>query len=349
MPSAKLEVPRQQRPKVQFFSYDQTFGLESGETLPELKIAYTTHGELNEAKDNVVWVFHALTADADPTDWWAGLIGEKKVIDTTKSYVVCANILGSCYGSTGPDEIPTNRTEKYGSDFPLITIKDMVKAHQILRSHLGIDKIKLGIGGSMGGQQLLEWAIKEPALFGNICALATNAHHSAWGIAFNTAQRLAMEADPTLQYKYEGAGEKGLKAARAIAMLSYRNQNAYRKTQSDFEDKLEGYKAETYQRYQGEKLVKRFSPHAYWTLSKAMDSHNVGRGRKSARTALKNITANALIIGIKSDLLFPFAEQRFIAKNITNAEFELIDSTYGHDGFLIETDQIGAALKKFLK
>ena len=155
----------------------------------------------------------------------------------------------------------------------------MVKAHKLLRDYLGIEKAFLGIGGSMGGQQLLEWAINEPAFFQNICALATNAHHSAWGIAFNASQRLALEADPTFIYTYEGAGEKGLLAARAIAMLSYRNQNTYRKTQGDFEDKLDGFRAESYQKYQGEKLVKRFSPHAYWTLSKAMDSHQVGRGR----------------------------------------------------------------------
>ncbi len=349
MPSVKLKVRNTQKSKVEFFSYDQTFGLENGSILPELKIAYTTHGKLNDAKDNVVWVFHALTANADPTEWWSGLIGENKTIDTTKYFVVCANMIGSCYGSTGPDSHPSTSEEKYGIEFPLVTIKDMVKAHELLRDHLGIDKIHLGIGGSMGGQQLLEWAISAPELFDHVCAIATNAHHSAWGIAFNAAQRIAMEADPTLNYKYEGAGEKGLKAARAIAMLSYRNQNTYRKTQSDFEDKLEGFKADTYQHYQGEKLTKRFSPHSYWTLSKAMDSHNVGRGRKSTRNALKKIKARSLVIGIKSDILFPFAEQRFIAKNIPEAEFKLIDSIYGHDGFLIEEEQIGRELKTFLK
>lgn len=348
MPLVKLELQKALPSKTQFFSYDQTFGLECGKTLPGLKIAYTTHGKLNEAKDNVVWVFHALTANADPTEWWDGLVGAHKTIDPANNFIVCANILGSCYGSTGPENEVASTNEKFGQDFPLITVKDMVKAHQLLLRHLKIDRIWLGVGGSMGGQQLLEWAITAPSLFDNICVLATNVHHSAWGIAFNEAQRLAMQADPTLQYKYEGAGEKGLKAARAIAMLSYRNQNAYRKTQSDYDDKLDGYKASTYQEYQGEKLVKRFSPHSYWTLTKAMDSHNVGRGRKSARTALKMITAKTLVIGIKSDLLFPIAEQRFIAKNIKNVELEVIDSIYGHDGFLIETDQISTLLKNFL-
>ncbi|MEQ8924943.1 MAG: homoserine O-acetyltransferase [Fulvivirga sp.] len=349
MPSVKSEVQSTQKSKVELFSFDQEFGLESGSSLPELKIAYTTHGKLNAAKSNVIWVFHALTANADPTDWWPDIVGHQKVIDTSQYYVVCANILGSCYGTTGPDSIDPANGEKYGLDFPLITIKDMVKAHELLRKHLGVSKIKLGLGGSMGGQQLLEWAISSHDLFENIYLIATNAHHSAWGIAFNSAQRLALEADPTIQYKYEGVGEKGLKAARAIAMLSYRNQNTYRKTQSDFEDKIDGYKADSYQNYQGEKLVKRFSAHAYWVLTKAMDSHNVGRGRKSVRNALTKVTANTIVAGIKSDLLFPFAEQRFIAKNIKNARFELIDSLFGHDGFLIESEKIKNHLLKLLK
>ena len=349
MPSVKLEVAKKQQSKVQLFRYDQTFGLESGKSLPELTIAYTTHGKLNHDKSNVVWVFHALTANADPTEWWPDIIGANKTIDPKDYFIICANMLGSCYGSTGPDSIEPVSGEKYGLDFPLITIKDMVRAHELLRKHLGISKIHLGLGGSMGGQQALEWAISSPELFEKLFLIATNAHHSAWGIAFNSAQRLALEADPTLHYKYEGAGEKGLKAARAIGMLSYRNQNTYRKTQTDFEDKIDGFKADSYQAYQGEKLVRRFSPQAYWALSKAMDSHNVGRGRKSTRFALTQVKAQTLVIGIKSDLLFPFAEQRFIAKNIKNAEFELIDSLYGHDGFLIESKQISQHLLKLLK
>lgn len=348
MPSVKSEAQSKQKLKVDYFNYDQTFGLESGSSLPELKIAYTTHGKLNDAKDNVVWIFHALTANADPIEWWPEIVGKDKVINTDEYFIICANMLGSCYGTTGPESIEPVSGEKFGLDFPLITIKDMVRVHELLRKHLGINKIKLGLGGSMGGQQLLEWSIDSPTLFENIYLIATNAHHSAWGIAFNSAQRLALEADPTLQYKYEGAGEKGLKAARAIGMLSYRNQNTYRKTQSDFEDKIDGFKADSYQSYQGEKLVKRFSAHSYWTLSKAMDSHNVGRGRKSTRQALTQVQSKTIVAGIKSDILFPYAEQRFIAKNIKNAQFELIDSIYGHDGFLIESEKIKSHLSKLI-
>lgn len=349
MHSVKSKVTNTQKSEVRFFSYDHPFRLECGSTLPELKIAYTTYGKLNETKDNVVWVFHALTANADPTEWWPGVIGSSNHIDIDKHYIVCANILGSCYGTTGPDSIHPITQTKYGLDFPLITIKDIVKAHQLLQEYLGIEEIYLGIGGSMGGQQLLEWNVTSPSLFKNIVVLATNARHSAWGIAFNSSQRLALEADVTFPNKHVGAGEKGLIAARAIAMLSYRNQNTYRKTQSDYDNKIDHFKADSYQYYQGKKLAMRFSPHAYWTLSKAMDSHNIGRDRKSVRTALKSITANALVIGIKSDILFPLAEQRFIAKNIKDAEFEIIDSTYGHDGFLIEEKEIIERINAFLK
>ncbi len=338
------------RPKLEVFGYDRQFRLEGGASLPELEIAYTTHGKLSPARDNVVWVFHALTANANPLEWWPGLIGENDLINPKEHFIVCANMLGSCYGTTGPDHINPETGEKYGLDFPLITVKDMVKAHKLLQEHLGIDKIHLGIGGSMGGQQLLEWAITDDTLFENICLIATNAKHSAWGIAFNTAQRMAMEADPTLQYNYDGSGEQGLKAARAIAMLSYRNQSTYRKTQTDTEDeKLDGFRASTYQYYQGEKLVKRFTPHAYWHLSKAMDSHNVGRDRKSVRKALRTVTANTLAIGIKSDILFQYQEQKFIAQNIKGSTFRLLDSLYGHDGFLIETEVIGKHIQEFLR
>ncbi len=341
MPLTPLKQANQQLSDYSVFSYNQKFSLECGDTLPELEVAFTTHGRFNEKKDNVVWVFHALTANADPTQWWPELVGDSKAIDTSTYYVICANILGSCYGTTGPSTINPITGKKYGINFPQITIRDMVKAHQLLQQHLGIEKIHLGIGGSLGGQQLLEWAVTDTHRFENICALATNARHSAWGIAFNETQRMAIEA--------AGFSKKGLETARAIAMLSYRNQNTYRKTQTDFDDKIDAYKASSYQRYQGVKLSDRFDVGSYYLLSKAMDSHNLGRERQSVRLALRLIKSKALIIGIKSDLLFPYAEQKFLAKNIEGSSFELIDSLYGHDGFLIESDTIGKLLKTFLK
>lgn len=336
------------KPRLEVFGYDQKFSLEGGGSLPELEIAYNTFGTLSPSGDNVVWVFHALTANSNPLEWWSGLIGENDLINPKEHFIVCANILGSCYGTTGPDQINPITNEKYGLDFPLITVRDIVNAHKLLKDHLSIKKIELGIGGSMGGQQLLEWAIQEADLFKKICLIATNAKHSAWGIAFNESQRLALEADPTLRYTYDGAGEKGLKAARAIAMLSYRNQTTYASTQTDDSGKIDHFKASSYQAYQGEKLVKRFSPHAYWYLSKAMDSHDIGRDRASVEGALNRIQAKTLTIGIKSDILFQPAEQQFIASHIAHAEYQEVSSLYGHDGFLIETEAIGKHLKKFL-
>lgn len=348
MPLVKSVRGYQPNANVKIHQHNQSFDLECGTTLRELEIAYTTYGTLSEAKDNVVWVFHALTANADPVEWWPGLVGDGFIINPDEHFIVCANMLGSCYGTTGPESIDPDTGQVYGMDFPNVTVKDMVKTHQVLQEALGIEKISLGIGGSMGGQQLIEWAVEDPGLFDHICTIATNARHSAWGIAFNESQRMAMKVDPTLFEKHEAAGNQGLEAARAIAMLSYRNQKTYRKAQTDPEHKIDGFKASSYQRYQGEKLRKRFSAHAYWRLSKAMDSHNIGRGRKSTSKALKLIKANTLSIGIKSDILFPYSEQKYIAKKVKGAVFGLVESLYGHDGFLIEAAAITQHIDKFL-
>ena len=303
--------------------------LECGEQLDEVHIAYHTFGTLNETKSNVVWVFHALTANSNPTEWWPGLVGEDDLINPNDHFIVCANMLGSCYGSTGPKD----------KSFPLITIKDMVSAHQQLHNHLSLGKIYLGIGGSMGGQQLLEWAVQEPHCFEHIVPLATNAFHSPWGIAFNEAQRMALDNIDTA---------KGLETARAIAMLSYRHYDTYHQSQQDVDLRWDQFSAASYQRYQGEKLRKRFDYDAYYCLSKAMDSHHIGRHFGSAETALHRIQSKALVIGIDTDVLFPIAEQEFIHQHLRLSKLSIITSTYGHDGFLTESKKISTLLKDFL-
>jgi homoserine O-acetyltransferase len=331
------------------FILPQKLVLEIGAVLNQVEIGYHTFGKLNDKKDNCIWVFHALTANSNPTEWWEELVGEGRVLDPGKYFIVCANMLGSCYGSTNPDSIQPISGNPYGRDFPLITIRDMVKAHKALKTELGISKIKLGIGGSMGGQQLLEWSISEPDLFERICLLATNAKHSAWGRAFNEAQRMALEADSTLyDSKNPKAGKFGIEAARAVAMLSYRNYTAYQITQSENEEKLENYKAASYQRYQGLKLSRRFSPRSYISLGKSMDSHDVGRDRGGVTAALSLIKAKTLVIGISSDVLFPPSEQILLANQIPNSRLEIIDSDYGHDGFLVEGKKIAQLLHGFL-
>ena len=333
---------------MQTYSYQQPFQLECGLILPQLEIGYTTYGQLNAERNNAIWICHALTANSDPMEWWPGLVGPGKLYDSNEHFIVCANMLGSCYGSTCADSINPETGQRYGLAFPLITIRDMVRAMQILREDLGISKVKLATGGSMGGQQVLEWAISEPNLFEHVCVIGTNAKHSPWGVAFNEAQRMAIEADSTLLDTGVEAGRKGLQAARATAMLSYRNYEAYHRTQMETEEKLNDFKASSYQRYQGLKLSRRFSAMAYLTLSKAMDSHDVGRGRQGVASALAQIQAKVLVFGIETDFLFPIREQKVLHQLIPDSELFVIDSPFGHDGFLIEFDQITDRVRVFM-
>jgi homoserine O-acetyltransferase len=324
----------------QILEYQKPFVLESGVELPGIHICYTTHGSYEKGHSNVIWIFHALTANSDPAEWWDGLVGIGKAFDPEKYFIVCANNLGSCYGTTGASSAHPKTGEKYGKSFPLITIRDMVKVNDIVRQHLGIEKIKLVTGGSMGGQMALEWAIQNPDVIENLVPIATNAKHSAWGIAYNEAQRMALDNQDS---------EKGLAAARAIAMLSYRSYESFVNSQTDDDEKTDDFKASSYQNHQGEKLVKRFNADAYYVLSKAMDSHNVGRGRESIQKALAQIKSKTVVIGINSDNLFPLIEQEFIAENIPDGSIETIDSLFGHDGFLIEYDQLTEIFRNILK
>jgi len=333
-----------------YFNYPHKIALEGGDSLPSITIAYSTYGTMNADKSNVVWVCHALTANSEAAEWWVGLIGSGKVIDTEKYFIVCANILGSCYGSTGPLSINPITEAPYYSSFPLVTIRDMVKAHILLREHLGIEKIFLLMGGSMGGYQAMEWCIMENDRIGQLFLLATSATESAWGIAIHTAQRLAIEADQSWQSASSEAGANGLKAARAIGMLTYRNYQIMVAQQTDPEsEKLDHYKVSSYIQYQGDKLVQRFNAMSYWLLTKSMDSHHIGRGR-GGNTALilKDIIQKTLLIGINSDILCPIAEQQFLNRHLPNANLVVIDSSYGHDGFMVETSIISQHLANWM-
>lgn len=338
------------------YHYNQSFTLENGQMLPELTIAYHTYGKMNARKDNVIWVCHALTANSDVEDWWPGVAGKGHVLNPDTHFIVCANIIGSCYGSSGPLSINPATGNPYYSSFPAVTIRDMVKAHMLLREHLSIDHIHLLVGGSMGGYQALEWCILEKEKIGHLLLLATSASESAWGIAIHTTQRLAIEADSTWKNASPEAGQNGLKAARAMGLISYRNYGLLVEKQTDPDtEKLDDYKASSYIQYQGTKLVKRFNAYSYWLLTKAMDSHNLARGRLSpnpARTGhheslaalLRRFTQRTLIIGISSDILCPIQEQKFLAAHIPGSTFIEIDSSYGHDGFIVEAERISKHL-----
>jgi homoserine O-acetyltransferase len=322
--------------------------LENGAALAPVQIAYHTFGTLNAARDNVVWVCHALTANADVLSWWPGLFGPGTYFDPADWFIVCANILGSCYGSTGPLTAGSEATEPLYQQFPLVTIRDMVAGHEALRLELGLEKVHTLLGGSLGGQQALEWAILRPEVFVNLIVLATNAQHSPWGIAFNEAQRLAIFADSTYHDGTPTGGQQGLKAARATALLSYRSYEAYGRTQTETDlDRLDDFRASSYQQHQGDKLVARFNAYSYVALSRSMDTHHVGRGRGSAALALAQIKARTLVLGISSDVLFPPSEQQFLAQHIPGATYAEMDSQFGHDGFLIETAQITQFLEQF--
>lgn len=335
-------------PKI--FYHNQPFPLESGAVLPNLEIAYHTYGTRAHDDSNVVWVCHALTANSDVLDWWAGLFGPGCLFDPDRYFIICANNLGSCYGTTGPLSLNPAQGASYYHEFPDITIRDMVQAHETLRQHLGIRRIGVLIGGSQGGQQALEWAIQQPDLANNLVLIATNAVHSPWGVAFNESQRLAIATDPTWQEHTAHAGMQGLKTARSIALLSYRHYRTYANSQQPVSNNLlDHFPAASYQRYQGEKLAKRFNAFSYWALSKAMDTHNVGRGRVSIEAALDGVQARTVAVSVSSDLLFPVEEQRFLAKHIPGACWREVDSVFGHDGFLTETAALSAVLEDFLR
>ncbi|MFN0201439.1 MAG: homoserine O-acetyltransferase, partial [Bacteroidia bacterium] len=331
------------------FTYSFPFALESGEELAGIDIAYSTYGHYVPKKSKVVWVCHALTANAAVFDWWQGLFGEKDLFNPMEYFIVCANVLGSCYGSTQALSLNPITHRPYFHTFPFLTIRDMVNAHILLRKYLQIEKIEVLVGGSLGGQQALEWSVIEKQVIQNQILIATNALHSPWGIAFNEAQRMCITADVTWQENYAEAGLQGMKAARAVALLSYRNEATYQHFQAEEGEKLQGFRAAAYQQYQGEKLAKRFHAFSYMTLSRAMDSHNIARGRGGYPAAvLQTICANTLVIGINSDILFPLQEQQFLAQFIPYASFQSIDSIYGHDGFLLETQTLSRLIGHFL-
>jgi homoserine O-acetyltransferase len=332
MPLLKLKVP---------------FLLESGEVLSNLEIQYETYGTYQPGSSKVIWVCHALTASADVFGWWPGLFGEKDLFNPDDYFIVCINNLGSCYGTTGPLSIKPETGEPYFHAFPDFSIRDMAKVHALTHEALGIGNIHLLIGGSQGAQQAMEWAIASPDLFDNLALIATNAKHSPWGIAFNETQRMAIETDPSWKLHHEKAGLQGMKTARAMALLSYRNYFTYQQAQQG--KNFDGSpKAISYQRYQGEKLAQRFNAFSYHRLSKAMDSHDVGRGRGGPAKALGKIKANTIVVSILSDLLFPPEEQLFLKEHIPAAQYAEIDSVYGHDGFLVEVQKLSAILKHFL-
>lgn len=322
------------------YYYPANFPLERGGYLPGIKIAYHTYGHLNEKRDNCIWVCHALTANSDVEDWWPNTVVKGGFLDPEKYFIVCANIIGSCYGSTGPLSENPASGEPWYDTFPKLTIRDMVNAHILLANHLNIQNIFSLIGSSVGGFQAIEWAVMEPCRFRSMVLIATAPYASPWTIAIDETQRMAIMADKTFGEKNPEAGKKGLAAARAIGLLTYRGGSGYNISQQehkcDFEAIPDTPRACSYQQYQGQKLVNRFDAYSYVTILNAFDTHNVGRGRKGIKEALKLLRMPVLNIGITTDIIFTPEEMKELAAMIPGSIYKEIDSKFGHDGFLVE-------------
>lgn len=333
----------------QFFHYPHPITLETGETLPELTVAYHTYGTMNADKSNVIWVMHGLTANSDVADWWPGTVGEGLFLDPEKYFIVCANSLGSCYGTTGPSTINPATDKPWCDTFPRVTIRDMVKAHQLLATHLGISKIHELIGVSLGGFQAIEWAVSQPDIAENVMFCATDASCSPWLAAFNQTMYMAIKTDPTFGEPRLDAAREGLSTARAMALISYRGPFAYNMSQKDPDIKPDPFfhRVQTYQEYQGKKLCDRFDVYSYLRICESSDSHDVGRGRGGVANALSRINANTLVVGITSDILFPPSTQKLLADNIPGSAYEEMPSNFAHDGFLIEHRQLNEIIHRW--
>ncbi|MCP5063545.1 MAG: homoserine O-acetyltransferase [Ignavibacteriae bacterium] len=360
-----------------FYTSANFLELECGEQLTNVTIAFQTYGELNKIGDNVILINHALTGNAHVTGkvdqkeientkhiaqlanynemffqkdgWWAPVVGPGLAIDTDKYFVVCPNVLGSCYGSTGPTSLNEETQLPFNMNFPEITIRDMVKVQKELLDFLGVNKIKLAIGGSLGGMQVLEWAIMYGEMVESILPLGTSAAHSSWAIGLNKISRKAIMNDPKWgSGNYKEQPIAGIGLAREVAMLSYRSYESINKKFNRNISNENEFEVESYLNYQGEKLTKRFDANSYLYLSRAMDLHDVGKGRGGIKKVLSEIKCKTTCVGISSDILYPPEEQKEIAKNILNANYVEINSPHGHDAFLIEFDQLGEIIRTVL-
>ncbi|MCQ2144230.1 MAG: homoserine O-acetyltransferase [Bacteroidales bacterium] len=330
----------------------ETFSFEAGGSLPGITIEYRTSEREYRKGDKVIWICHALTANSDPEDWWSDLTGPGKFFDTEKYFVVCVNMLTSPYGSSGPASINPETGKPYFLDFPKVTVRDIVKTEILVREHLGIEKVDLLIGGSIGGFQALEWTVMEPDVIQRAVYVATSARVTPWVTAGLECQRMAIRADHSFEEcKDLKGGEAGLRCARGQALISYRSFEGYCLTQPETDDDvIFADRAASYERYQGLKITKRnFDAYSYYYLTYAVDSHNVGRNRGGVAAALSQIKAKTKVIAIDSDCLFPIVDQKTFADMIPGCEYHVMTSAFGHDGFLLEYPQLREILAPVLE
>lgn len=321
----------------------ESLNFEAGGQLDGVDVVFHTSKASCEPGDKVVWICHALTANSDPEDWWPQLVGRGKLLDPDKYFIACVNMLCSPYGSSGPASTNPKSGKPYKFDFPATTVRDMVSASIEVRKYLGIDKIDLMIGSSIGGFQAVEWAVTEPEVFRNLALIATAPRVSPWLTAQAEAQKMALEADRSFRGSPAlDGGAEGLKCARAQALITYRCYDGYSLTQSEEDpDVLFADRAASYERYQGEKLVRRdFDAYSYYYLCNALNSHNIGRGRGGVAAALGRISADTTVVCVDTDGIFPPSEMEGWYPFIPRVDYHVIDSKFGHDGFLLENKQL---------
>ncbi|MEV5349367.1 homoserine O-acetyltransferase MetX [Streptomyces achromogenes] len=352
-----------------WYDAEKPLPLEAGGELPGVRLAFETWGTLAPDRANAVLVLHALTGDSHaagpagpghPTPgWWDALIGPGRALDTDRWFVVAPNVLGGCQGSTGPASRRPGGGRPWGGAFPFLTQRDQVAAEAGLADALGIDRWALVVGGSMGGMRAVEWAVSYPARTGRLLLLATTAAASAEQLAWADIQVRAIRADPHWQggdYHDTGRGpHAGLGLARRLAHVTYRSepelQVRFGRLPQDGEDPWRGgrYQVQSYLDHHAAKLVRRFDAASYVVLAEAMNAHDVGRGRGGVRAALRRVTAPALVAGVDSDRLYPPAQQAELAALIPGADrLRVVESPYGHDGFLIETEQVAGLVRELL-
>jgi len=342
--------------------------LERGAVLPDVRIAYETWGQLNAAKDNAILVEHALTGDshvegpAGPghatPGWWEGLVGPGRPLDTDRYFVVAANVLGGCQGSTGPSSTAPDGGA-WGSRFPFVTVRDQVQTEALLADTLGIQRWHLVLGGSMGGMRALEWAVSHPDRVRGAVVLASTAYATAEQIAWCQAQLLAIRADAAFHggdyYEAPDGPEVGLGIARRIAHVTYRSElelhERFGRAPQGTEEPLGGrgrYAVESYLDHHAGKLSGRFDANSYLVLTEAMNSHDVGRGRNGVQAALERVTGRLVVVAVDSDRLYPPRLSREIVQAVPGSRLHTVRSDYGHDGFLIETEQVGRVIRDAL-
>ena len=329
------------------FSAKKPLALELGGSLAPVRVAYTTYGTLNEARDNAVVVCHALTGSAvvgGASGWWSELIGEGQILDTNKDFVICANVLGGCYGTTGPTSPDPSSSRDYGPGFPEITVGDMVRVQAALLEVLGVRHVRVVVGGSMGGMQVLEWLHSYPNLVGAGVVIGAPARHSAWALALYHLSRQAIQNDPDFRSGRYAAQPKGLALAREIATISYRSPASFEITQARRPSKLDPKKfaMQTYLEHQGEKLLERFDANSYLSISRALDRFDLTDAQ------LAEITQPVLCVGISSDCLYLPHEVKHIGDTVQNGEYVHLESVHGHDAFLIEMDKLEPSVREFL-